>query len=98
MAIGLDICNLYPHTSKLADQLCVIRSMARREQQPRPALFQCKPGPRSAAGRASVRGRLRPGTENKNLPAFVVMLDHQGAPVNGALNWTSGFMPSAYQG
>ena len=38
------------------------------------------------------------GTENQNLPGFVVMLDHQGAPVNGALNWTSGFMPSAYQG
>jgi hypothetical protein len=38
------------------------------------------------------------GSENDNLPAYVVMLDHQGAPINGALNWSNGFMPAAYQG
>src|SRR5207302_241892 len=38
------------------------------------------------------------GTENQNLPAYVVMLDPRGGPISGAANWSSGFMPAAYQG
>ena len=38
------------------------------------------------------------GTENQNLPAFVVMLDPRGGPIAGAANWQSGYMPAAYQG
>jgi hypothetical protein len=38
------------------------------------------------------------GSESENLPAFVVLLDKLGAPVNGAMNWSNGFMPAAYQG
>jgi hypothetical protein len=38
------------------------------------------------------------GTSNENLPAFVVMCDNDGRPVNGPRNWGSGFMPAAYQG
>jgi hypothetical protein len=52
------------------------------------------------AGRPSVGSWVTYGlgSECDNLPAFVVLLDHQGAPVNGALNWSNGFMPAAYQG
>src|SRR5207248_1774842 len=38
------------------------------------------------------------GTENENLPAFVVMLDHRGGPIGGPPNWGNGFMPAAHQG
>jgi hypothetical protein len=38
------------------------------------------------------------GTENQNLPGFVVMLDHTGGPISGPKNWSSGYMPAAYQG
>jgi hypothetical protein len=38
------------------------------------------------------------GTTNQNLPSFVVMLDPRGGPIAGAANWTSGYMPAAYQG
>jgi hypothetical protein len=38
------------------------------------------------------------GSENHNLPGFVVMLDRTGGPISGAKNWSSGFMPAAYQG
>ncbi len=38
------------------------------------------------------------GSENGNLPAFVVMCDSAGRPVNGSRNWGSGFMPASYQG
>ncbi|MCA9161728.1 MAG: DUF1501 domain-containing protein [Planctomycetales bacterium] len=38
------------------------------------------------------------GTENENLPAFVVMEDNPGKVINGPRNWSGGFMPAAYQG
>jgi hypothetical protein len=38
------------------------------------------------------------GTANENLPAFVVMCDSAGQPVNGPRNWGSGFMAASYQG
>ena len=38
------------------------------------------------------------GTENENLPAFVVMQDNPGQVVNGPRNWGAGFMPAVYQG
>jgi hypothetical protein len=37
------------------------------------------------------------GTENENLPGFVVMLDPRGGPISGAKNWGSGYMPASYQ-
>ncbi|MBX3437700.1 MAG: DUF1501 domain-containing protein, partial [Planctomycetaceae bacterium] len=38
------------------------------------------------------------GAANRNLPAFVVMCDSDGSPVNGPRNWGAGFMPAAHQG
>ncbi len=38
------------------------------------------------------------GSENENLPGYVVMLDPRGGPTSGAPNWSSGYMPAAYQG
>src|SRR5581483_622337 len=38
------------------------------------------------------------GTENENLPAFVVMQDNSSTVVNGPRNWGAGFMPAVYQG
>jgi len=38
------------------------------------------------------------GSENENLPGFVVMLDRTGGPISGAKNWSSGYMPAAFQG
>jgi hypothetical protein len=38
------------------------------------------------------------GTENQNLPGYVVILDNRGGPISGQPNWSSGFMPGAFQG
>lgn len=38
------------------------------------------------------------GSENQNLPAYVVLCDNNGYPVNGPRNWSSGFIPASYQG
>jgi hypothetical protein len=38
------------------------------------------------------------GSENQNMPGYVVMLDKRGGPIGGQPNWSSGFMPATYQG
>lgn len=96
---GIEIAETYPHLAAHADQLCVIRSMHAESNNHGPALFQMNSG-FIQAGRPSMGSWVTYGlgSESDNLPAFVVLMDHQGAPVNGALNWSSGFMPAAFQG
>ena len=43
-------------------------------------------------------GCLWLGTENQNLPAYVVLSDPGGLPVDGVRNWSSGWLPAIYQG
>jgi hypothetical protein len=38
------------------------------------------------------------GSENRDMPGFVVMLDQSGGPISGAKNWSSGYMPATFQG
>jgi hypothetical protein len=98
-AAGIDISEKYPEVAKLADELAVIRSMHCESNNHGPALFQMQSGSRFA-GRPSMGSWVTYGlgSENQNLPSFVVLMDHQGAPVNGAMNWSNGFMPASYQG
>jgi hypothetical protein len=98
-AAGIEIAATYPHLARHADKLCVIRSMHAESNNHGPALFQMNSG-FIQAGRPSMGSWVTYGlgSESENLPAFVVLLDHQGAPVNGALNWSNGFMPAALQG
>ncbi len=96
---GIEISETFPNLARHADSLCVIRSMHAESNNHAPALFQMNTG-FVQPGRPSMGSWVTYGlgSENENLPAFVVLLDHQGAPVNGALNWSNGFMPAAYQG
>jgi hypothetical protein len=52
------------------------------------------------AGHPSMGSRVTYGlgTENQNLPAFVVFADWRGGPIGGAPNWSNGFMPAALSG
>jgi len=50
---------------------------------------------RPALGSWSVYGL---GTQNQSLPGYVVILDKRGGPISGQPNWSSGFMPSTFQG
>ena len=96
---GIDMAETFPNLARHADDLCVIRSMHAESNNHGPAIFQMNTGfilpGRPCMGSWATYGL---GSESENLPAFVVLLDHQGAPVNGALNWSNGFMPAAYQG
>lgn len=96
---GIEISETYPEVAKHADKLCVIRSMHCESNNHGPAIFQMNSGS-ILAGKPSMGSWLTYGlgTEGENLPGYVVMLDYQGAPINGAMNWSNGFMPAAYQG
>jgi hypothetical protein len=96
---GIDMAETFPNLARHADDLCVIRSMHAESNNHGPALFQMNTGfilpGRPCMGSWVTYGL---GSESDNLPAFVVLLDKLGAPVNGAMNWSNGFMPAAYQG
>ncbi len=96
---GIEMAEVFPNLARHADDLCVIRSLHAESNNHGPALFQMNTG-FVQAGRPCMGSWVTYGlgTESGNLPAFVVLLDHQGAPVNGALNWSNGFMPATFQG
>ncbi len=94
---------LLPHTAKMADDLCVIRSMNTDAINHDPAITFMQTGSQQP-GRPSFGSWLSYGLGSpaENLPAFVVMISHgSGADANqGLLDrlWGSGFLPSSHQG
>src|SRR6201996_7119647 len=96
---GMEISELFPHIAEHADDLALIRSMNALSPAHGPALFQMNTGT-ILAGAPSVGSWVTYGlgTENENLPGYVVFTDNRGGPINGAPNWGNGYMPAAYQG
>jgi hypothetical protein len=96
---GLEISSLFPHTSRFADDLCVIRSLYTDTAAHASGCLQMNTGS-VQIGKPSLGGWLSYGlgTENDSLPSFVVMTDPRGGPISSASNWSAGFMPAAYQG
>ena len=96
---GLWISDWLPHTAQCADDLCVIRSCWTNGLNHSGGVCQMNTGT-PIAGRPSLGAWVSYGlgTENENLPAFVVMEDTPGQVVNGPRNWSAGFMPAGYQG
>jgi hypothetical protein len=96
---GLEISSLFPHTSKFADDLCVIRSLHTDTAAHASGCLQMNTG-NVLIGRPCLGSWVNYGlgTENEDLPGFVVMTDPRGGPISGASNWTSGYMPGAFQG
>jgi hypothetical protein len=96
---GIDISEKFPELAKCADDLCVIRSMHAESNNHAPALFQMNTGfllPGKPCFGSWVTYGL--GASTDRLPAFVVLWDHRGGPSGGSPNWSSGFLPPAYQG
>lgn len=96
---GIEVSDLFPTVAQHVDKLAVVRSMYAISNDHGPALYQMNTGT-LLAGHPSVGTWLTYGlgTENENLPGFIVFTDHRGGPINGQPNWGSGFMPAAYQG
>ncbi len=97
---GAWVSELMPHTAKIVDQLCFIKSMNTEAINHDPAVTFFQTG-FQLAGRPSMGAWLSYGlgSENKDLPAFVVMVSTgiSDQPLYDRL-WGSGFLPSRYQG
>jgi hypothetical protein len=94
---GIEVSEIFPELGKLIDDICVIRSMHTDLPNHEPSLLMLNCGDR-LPGRPSMGSWLTYGlgTENQNLPGFVVMCP--GLPVIGPELWTSSFLPAVYQG
>jgi hypothetical protein len=96
---GLPVSDFFPEVRKHADKLCVIRSCHTDSHAHGSALVMMNTGKtfigRPSLGSWAVYGL---GTENQNLPGYVVILDKRGGPISGQPNWSSGFMSAAYSG
>ncbi len=89
----------FPLLAGHMDELCVLKGLYADTFAHGSAMIQMNTG-RVIQGWPSLGSWLNYGlgTENQNLPGYVVMLDPRGGPISGAANWSSGFMPAAYQG
>jgi len=96
---GLWLSELLPHLAQRADDLAVLRGMHTTNLTHEPALNIIQSGQMRTGypvmGSWIVYGL---GSENQNLPAYVVLDDPDGMPVNGIENWTAGFLPPVFQG
>lgn len=94
---GLEISGLFPHLQSEADNLAVVRSCYGDAFDHAPAIYLRTSGSqfpgRPSLGAWSVYGL---GSENQNLPSFVVMSD--GAMKSGAGAYGAGYLPAVYQG
>jgi hypothetical protein len=96
---GMEISELMPHLASVADEITLIRSMHGEHFNHEPSLYLMHSG-RTLPGRASLGSWVvyGLGSENQNLPGYVVLDDPKGYPVNDLQNWQSGFLPPVYQG
>jgi hypothetical protein len=96
---GQEMSSILPHLATVADDLCIVRSLHTDQFNHAPAqLFVHTGSPR--LGRPGMGAWLSYGlgTENRNLPGFVVLVSGTAAPDGGASLWGSGFLPTVHQG
>src|SRR5215218_5984073 len=95
---GMELSEVLPHTAKLADDLCLIRSLNTEAVNHAPAQIMMNSGSqqfgRPSFGSWSLYGL---GSESADLPGFVVLTSAKGTS-GGASNYGSGFLPTTYGG
>jgi hypothetical protein len=95
---GLWVCEKYKNVAKHADEIALIKSLYAEAADHVPALYQINTGiarPGFPSAGAWITYGL--GSENQNLPGYVVLGNTQGVK-GGPLNWGAGFLPTAFQG
>lgn len=96
---GQWISSLLPHLKEVADDIAVVRSMTTEQFNHAPAQLFMNTG-FQLPGRPSFGSWMTYGlgTENQDLPGFVVLISGESNPDGGKSCWGSGFLPTAYQG
>ncbi len=96
---GLEISDFLPHTANHADDICVVRSLHGDSVNHPQSVYQMNTGS-ILMGNPSVGSWVAYGlgSENQNMPAFVVLPDPGGGLKGGPPAWGSGYLPATYQG
>ena len=95
---GKWVSSLFPHTGEMVDDIAFLHSMTADSPIHGSAMLMMNSG-RILSGSPCLGSWVTYGlgSENQNLPGFVVMLDPRGGPISGAKNWSCGYMPASYQ-
>lgn len=96
---GKHVSDLFPNVATCVDDIAFLHSMYAESPIHGSAMLMMNSG-RILSGHPALGSWINYGlgSENDNFPGFVVMLDPTGGPISGAKNWSSGYMPAAYQG
>jgi len=95
---GQWVSDLFPHFSTCVDDVAFIHSMTADSPIHGSAMLMMNSG-KIVSGSPCLGSwaNYGLGTQNENLPGFVVMLDPRGGPISGAKNWSAGYMPASFQ-
>lgn len=95
---GAWVSDKYPHIARHVDDIAFVKSCFTESNDHVPALYQMNTGvPRVGLPTAGAWVTYGLGSENRNLPGFVVIGNTKGIK-GGPVHWSSGFLPSSYQG
>ncbi|MDA1055049.1 MAG: DUF1501 domain-containing protein [Planctomycetota bacterium] len=96
---GMELSELLPHLGGMADELCLVRSMWSENNNHPQGLRVINTG-KTFTGRPTLGAWVSYGlgTNNENLPAYVVVRDPDGYNNGGVSLWTNGFLPAIYGG
>lgn len=98
-ASGRHVSELFPHIAQHVDDMAFIHGIKTDNQNHGPSTLHVTTGsqfPGSPSVGSWVNYGL--GSQNEDMPGYVVIQDPRGAPVNGAAVWGNGYLPAAYQG
>jgi hypothetical protein len=97
---GTEVSELLPHTASIVDDISVLRSMHTGHNGHEVSIRYFHGGLAGVTGRPTMGSWLvyGLGSESQDLPAYMVLSDPGGHPVDGTHNWSGGFMPPLYQG
>ncbi|HND52463.1 MAG TPA: DUF1501 domain-containing protein [Pirellulaceae bacterium] len=97
---GTELSELLPKLANIVDDICLVRSMHTGHNGHEVSIRYFHSGLPAVLGRPTLGSWLTYalGNENQNLPAYMVLVDPGGHPVDGVNNWSSGWMPPLFQG
>jgi hypothetical protein len=96
---GMEFSELLPHLGAMANEICMVRSMV-SDNNNHPQAMRCLNTGKIFPGRPTLGAWVSYalGTENQNLPAFVVLRDPDGYSSGGSTNWENGWLPAQFRG
>ena len=96
---GMELSEVLPHLGSIADELCLVRSMYTEHNNHTEALVMMSTG-KIFPGRPTLGAWVSYGlgTENQNLPSYIVLRDPEGYNTSGTLVWANGWLPAVSRG